>query len=118
MTNPSSNQPSATLDRLAAIIQQRRVAQSDASYTRELLDAGIEKCARKFGEEAIEVIVAALGKDQSALKSEAADVLYHLLVVLEAKGVPFQEVLSVLDTRMGTSGIVEKAARSPAADNK
>jgi phosphoribosyl-ATP pyrophosphohydrolase len=103
-----------TLDRLATIIERRREAQGDASYTRQLLDAGAETCARKFGEEAIELIVAALGADPLAIRAEAADVLYHLLVVLESKGVPLRDVLSVLETRIGTSGIAEKAARSSA----
>jgi len=99
------------LSRLAAIIAQRRAESANKSYTRELLDAGPERCARKLGEEAIETVVAALGQDRGALTREAADLLYHLLVVLEVRRVPLTEVLAELQSRMGTSGLAEKAAR-------
>jgi phosphoribosyl-ATP pyrophosphohydrolase len=99
------------LSRLAAIITQRRTASASKSYTRELLDAGPERCAKKLGEEAVETVVAALGQDKQALTREAADLIYHLLVVLEVKRVPLRDVLAELDTRMGTSGLAEKAAR-------
>jgi phosphoribosyl-ATP pyrophosphohydrolase len=102
-----------TLVRLADTIRARRSAAGDASYTRQLLDAGAERCARKLGEEAIEVVIASLGPDDAALKSEVADLLYHLLVLLEVKGVALSDVLTVLDERMGTSGLAEKAARRP-----
>jgi phosphoribosyl-ATP pyrophosphohydrolase len=101
-----------TLDRLAATIQSRRKGSGDTSYTRQLLDAGLAKCTRKFGEEAVELIVAALEPDQRAVTSEAADVLYHLLVVLEARGVAFADVLAELDKRTPVSGLDEKASRS------
>jgi phosphoribosyl-ATP pyrophosphohydrolase len=97
--------------RLAATIAARRGATGDSSYTRQLLDAGAEKCARKFGEEAIETVIAALGADPKALAGEAADVIYHLLVLLEARGVSWTDVAAVLEVRAGTSGLVEKAAR-------
>jgi phosphoribosyl-ATP pyrophosphohydrolase len=107
--------PDAKIDdvllRLAAVIASRRKGAADRSYTRQLLDAGPEKCARKFGEEAVETIVAALGTDGDAIKREAADLLYHLLVLLESRRIPFADVLAELDSRLGTSGLAEKAAR-------
>lgn len=101
----------AVLQRLAETIKTRRNAEGDKSYTRQLLDAGIARSAKKFGEEAVEAVIAAVGQDDAALKAEAADVLYHLLVVLEARQVPLDDVLAVLEQRMGTSGLAEKAAR-------
>ena len=106
---------SNTLDQLADVIHQRRAETADTSYTAQLLAAGVERCAKKFGEEAVEAVIAALGSDASALKSEAADVLYHLLVLLEARGVALADVLAVLDARQGTSGLAEKAARTRGA---
>jgi phosphoribosyl-ATP pyrophosphohydrolase len=99
------------LQQLAALIHTRRSESAAKSYTRELLDAGPERCARKLGEEATETIIAALGQDSRALTREAADLLYHLLVLLEAKRVPLSDVLAELKSRMGTSGLAEKAAR-------
>jgi len=96
---------------LAATIRARRSAAADASYTRQLLDGGAVRCARKFGEEAVEAVIAAVGDSEEALKGEAADVLYHLLVLLEARGVALDDVLAVLAARQGTSGLAEKAAR-------
>ena len=81
------------------------------SYTRQLIDAGAERCAKKLGEEAIETVIAALGQDGRALTREAADLLYHLLVLLEVRHVPLSDVLAELESRMGTSGLAEKAAR-------
>ena len=78
------------LDRLCALIKARRAAQSDASYTRQLLAAGPRKCAKKLGEEATETIIAALAENDDALASEAADLVYHLLVLLEARNVGFE----------------------------
>jgi phosphoribosyl-ATP pyrophosphohydrolase len=101
-----------TLERLAATIAARRSESADKSYTRQLLDAGPEKCAKKFGEEAVETVIAAVGSDAAALKSEAADVLYHLLVLLECRGVALGDVLQVLEARMGRSGVDEKASRT------
>jgi phosphoribosyl-ATP pyrophosphohydrolase len=99
------------LQQLAALIQARRGDSAANSYTRELLDAGPERCAKKLGEEATETIIAALGHDARALTGEAADLLYHLLVLLEANRVPLSDVLAELKSRMGTSGLAEKAAR-------
>jgi len=101
-----------TLERLAATIAARRSESADKSYTRQLLDAGPEKCAKKFGEEAVETVIAAVGSDAAALKAEAADVLYHLLVLLECRGVGLGDVLQVLEARMGRSGVDEKASRT------
>jgi phosphoribosyl-ATP pyrophosphohydrolase len=99
------------LTELSATIRARRSAPADASYTRSLLDGGVERCARKFGEEAVEAIIAALGADDAVLKSEAADVVFHLLVLLEARGITLQDVLQVLAARQGMSGHAEKASR-------
>lgn len=100
------------LERLAATIKARRADSAGKSYTRQLLDAGPKKCAKKFGEEAVEAVIAALAEDDAALKGEAADVLYHLLVLLEARGIAFADVLAVLEAREGTSGLAEKAGRA------
>ncbi len=102
----------STLERLSAVIRARRSSDGNQSYTRQLLDAGVGRCARKFGEEAIETVVAALDSDGPALKGEAADVLYHLLVLLEVRGVLLADVLTELEARMETSGLAEKAQRS------
>jgi len=99
------------LQRLAVLIASRRGETATRSYTRELLDAGPERCARKLGEEAVETVIAALGTDTRALTREAADLFYHLLVLLESRGVRLQDVLAELETRMGTSGHAEKAGR-------
>lgn len=103
------------LQRLAALINARRTESASKSYTRELLDAGPERCAKKLGEEATETIIAALAQDNRALTREAADLVYHLLVLLESKRVPLSDVLTELQSRMGTSGLAEKAARDTKA---
>jgi phosphoribosyl-ATP pyrophosphohydrolase len=103
------------LQRLAALISARRTESASKSYTRQLLDAGPERCARKLGEEATETVIAALVQDKQALTREAADLLYHLLVLLESKRVPLASVLSELESRLGTSGLAEKAARGKTA---
>lgn len=100
-----------TLDDLETIITARKGADPDSSWTAKLLSKGPEKCAEKFGEEAIEAIVAAAKDDRDNLTNEAADVLYHLLVMLAARDVPLADVMAVLDTRTKQSGIAEKAAR-------
>ena len=102
---------SDTLTRLAATIAARREADPASSHTAAMLAKGPAKCAEKFGEEAIEAIVEAVKGDQARLTAEAADVLYHLLVMLEASGVPLDDVLAELARREGTSGIAEKASR-------
>ncbi len=100
-----------TLERLEATIRARRQASADKSYTRQLLEAGSARCAKKLGEEAVETIIAAVHQDDAALKAETADLLYHLLVLLASRDIPFADVLAVLDGRVGTSGLDEKAAR-------
>lgn len=100
-----------TLERLAAIIEARKTADPETSWTAKLLSKGPEKCAEKFGEEAIEAIIAATKGDRENLTAEAADVLYHLAVLLAACDVPLADVMAELDRRQGTSGIAEKAAR-------
>ena len=102
---------SDTLAKLANTIRDRRLDPASKSYTRQLLDAGVEKCAKKFGEEAVELVIASVNSPPASVSAEAADVLYHLLVLLEARQVPLDEVLRVLDGRMGASGLDEKAAR-------
>jgi phosphoribosyl-ATP pyrophosphohydrolase len=99
------------LQRLATLISARRAESASKSYTRELLDGGPERCAKKLGEETTETIIAALVQDNRALTREAADLVYHLLVLLESKSVPLAGVLAELESRMGTSGLAEKAAR-------
>jgi phosphoribosyl-ATP pyrophosphohydrolase len=100
------------LDRLAATIQARKGADPESSWTAKLLLKGPEKCAEKFGEEAIEAIIEAVKGDRDKLTAEAADVLYHLLVMLAARDVTLDQVLAELERREGTSGLAEKAARS------
>ena len=100
-----------TLDDLYRTIQSRKVADPESSWTAKLLAQGPEKCAEKFGEEAIEAIIEAVKGDRDALRSEAADVLYHLLVMLAARDVTLSDVLAELEARSAQSGIAEKAAR-------
>ena len=100
-----------TLDDLAQLIDARKSADPDSSWTAKLLAKGPEKCAKKFGEEAIEAIIEAVKGDKAALTSEAADVLYHLLVMLAASDVALNDVMAELARRQGTSGIAEKSAR-------
>jgi phosphoribosyl-ATP pyrophosphohydrolase len=104
------------LSALAAIIAARRESLADQSYTRQLLDAGPARCAKKLGEEAVETVIAALGEDDAHLAAEAADLLYHLLVLLESRHVPIGDVLAILEARMGRSGLDEKASRSELRD--
>lgn len=99
------------LTRLAATVQARRGADPDTSWTAKLLAKGPEKCAEKFGEEAIEAVIEAVRGDRARLTAEAADVLYHLLVMLAARDVTLEDVLAELAAREGTSGIAEKAVR-------
>ena len=99
------------LDRLAALIVTRKGADAETSWTARLLASGPEKCARKFGEEAVEAIIEAVRGDRENLTAEAADVIYHLLVMLAARDVTLADVVAELERREGTSGIAEKAAR-------
>ncbi len=101
----------STLTDLAATIAERAKADPSSSWTAKLLAKGPEKCAEKFGEEAIEAIIEVVKDNREGLISESADVLFHLLVMLQSRGVSLDEVLAELDRRQGTSGIVEKAAR-------
>ena len=100
-----------TLYDLERRIHERAKASPDVSYTRKLLDKGIEHCAKKLGEEAVETAIAAVGMDRDQLTAETADLLYHLLVVLEARGVALSDIETVLEARTKMSGIDEKAAR-------
>ena len=104
--------PSDTLSRLEATITARRSADPETSYVAKLHAKGLGKIAQKLGEEATETVIAALSESREALTGEAADLLFHLLVLLDAKGVPLADVLAELDRREGTSGIAEKASRS------
>jgi phosphoribosyl-ATP pyrophosphohydrolase len=100
-----------SLEKLAATIASRKGADPESSWTAKLLAKGPEKCAEKFGEEAIEAIIEAVKGDRTRLTAEAADVLYHLLVMLASRDVTLTDVLAELDRREGTSGIAEKDAR-------
>lgn len=103
-----------TLARLDAIIASRAAAaDGKQSYTAGLLAAGPEKCARKFGEEAIELILASQGSDKDHTTAEAADVVFHLLVLLKAANIPLDRVMDELDGRFKQSGLQEKASRNP-----
>jgi phosphoribosyl-ATP pyrophosphohydrolase len=102
----------SALETLASTIAARKGADPDSSWTAKLLAKGPEKCAEKFGEEAIEAIIEAVKGDRERLTSEAADVLYHLLVMLAARDVTLDDVLAELARREGTSGLTEKAQRN------
>ena len=100
------------LDRLFATIAARKEAGDAAqSYTAKLLSQGVEKCAKKFGEEAVETALAAVGGDKAHLAAESADVLYHLLVLWAAAGITPDDVYAALRAREGQSGLAEKASR-------
>ena len=103
--------PEDVLRRLEATIKQRLTASPDESYVARLASKGAEGVAQKLGEEATEAIIAALSGDEVALTAEAADVLFHLMVLLAHKGIPFEKVLAELERREGRSGIEEKASR-------
>jgi phosphoribosyl-ATP pyrophosphohydrolase len=105
------NRMSFTIYDLEKRVTDRAAAGADVSYTRKLLDRGIAHCAKKFGEEAVETTIAAIGEERGRLIEETADMLYHLLVVLKARGVTLAEVEAVLAARTRQSGLDEKAAR-------
>jgi phosphoribosyl-ATP pyrophosphohydrolase len=110
-----------TLHQLQKRIDERAQASAEASYTRQLLDRGVDYCAKKFGEEAVETVLAAVAEDRARLTAEAADLIYHLLVVLKARGIALKDVEAVLAERTRQSGLAEKAARkdkAPAAAGK
>ncbi len=103
-----------TLNDLEKRIEMRAQESADVSYTRKLLDRGVAQCAKKLGEEAVEVAIAAISEDRGRVVGEAADVLYHLLVVLHARGIKLEEVEAELGARTRQSGLDEKAARKGA----
>ena len=100
-----------TLHDLEKRVRERARAGTQASYTRRLIEQGVAHCARKLGEEAIETVLAAVEEDRGRLIAEAADLIYHLLVVLVARGIALADVEAALAERTGQSGIEEKAAR-------
>ena len=100
-----------TIHDLEQRVQERAQAGADVSYTRKLLDRGVAQCAKKFGEEAIETALAAVGEDRERLIAEAADLIYHLLVLLEARAITLAEVEAALAARTSQSGLDEKAGR-------
>ena len=100
-----------TLSTLETIIAARAASGDEKSWTRKLLGKGLPACAKKLGEEAVETALAAVAGSNEEVAAEAADLLYHLLVVLKAKGVSVAEVMTVLEGRTGMSGIEEKASR-------
>ena len=102
---------SFTIRDLERRVQARANESAEVSYTRRLLDRGVDHCAKKLGEEAVEAAIAAVGDDRQGLVREAADVLYHLLVVLHARGISLDEVEAELGARSRQSGLEEKAAR-------
>jgi phosphoribosyl-ATP pyrophosphohydrolase len=103
--------PRFTVHDLAATIDARAASGGEASYTKTLLDKGAEHCAKKLGEEAVETVIAAVANDRNHLIAESADLLYHLLVLLKARGVTLDEVEAALAQRTSMSGLDEKALR-------
>src|ERR1700693_2251756 len=103
--------PAFTLNDLAARVKERAAASPETSYTRKLLDQGVAHCAKKLGEEAVETALAAVSEDRERLIGEAADLMYHLLVVLAARGIALAEVEAALAERTRQSGLDEKASR-------
>jgi phosphoribosyl-ATP pyrophosphohydrolase len=101
-----------TLEDLEKIVASRALESASISYTRKLLDAGIEKCAKKLGEEATETVIAATAGSKEQVVAESADLLYHLLVVLKARGADLSEVYAELEKRTAQSGLAEKASRN------
>lgn len=100
-----------TIEQLCGIIKERRSSTAEKSYTKSLIEAGTAKCAKKLGEEAVETVIAAVSEDDQSFKEETADLLYHLLVLLEQKNISLTEIEDILAGRMGLSGHEEKASR-------
>jgi phosphoribosyl-ATP pyrophosphohydrolase len=100
-----------TLRDLEKRVHERAKAGPDVSYTRKLLDRGVAHCAKKMGEEAIETVLAAVDEERERVVAESADLLYHLLVVLHARGITLADVEAVLAERTRQSGLDEKASR-------
>jgi len=109
--NDKSQQDFDILNRLQKVIEARKGADPKSSYSASLLSKGVSHCARKFGEEAIETVIAGAGEDDAALIAESADALYHLMVLLSVRGLNLQNVVKELERREGTSGHDEKAGR-------
>lgn len=103
--------PQLTLEELSAIVAERAASGDPASYTAQLVGKGVAHCAKKLGEEAVEAAIAAVAGDREALKAEAADVLYHLLALLQVAGIPLDEVKAELGRRTAETGLQEKARR-------
>ena len=104
-----------SLDDLAAIVKRRAYSDDVSSYTAKLMAKGPARIAKKFGEEAVEAVIAAVEGDRDALVSETADVLYHLAVLLEARNIPLAAVMAELEKRTAQTGLAEKASRGPSA---
>ena len=102
-----------TVHDLEERVRERAAASADASYTRKLLDRGVAHCAKKLGEEAVEAVLAAAVEDRDRVIAESADLIYHLLVVLRARGISLAEVEAELAMRVKTSGLEEKASGKP-----
>jgi phosphoribosyl-ATP pyrophosphohydrolase len=103
---------SFTLSDLAGRVAERAEASPDASWTAKLLAAGPQRCAKKFGEEAVELVIALTDGDESPIVSESADVIYHLVVALRSRGVSLERVMAELERRTAQSGLAEKAGRA------
>ena len=101
-----------SLDKLETIICERSKMDAKNSYTAHLLAEGVLKCAEKFGEEALELALATAAKDDTDVTHEAADVFYHLLVLLQARDISLKEVMTILEARTAQSGFAEKATRT------
>ena len=112
MSGPVRTPDLEVLTRLEEVIRARRGADAESSHTAKMLAKGPQKCAEKFGEEAVEAIIAAAVDDRDGLRAEGADVLYHFLVMLAARDVTLTEVLAELARREGVSGVAEKASRT------
>ena len=102
----------ATLERLEATIARRMSADPETSYVARLNAKGVKTIAQKLGEEGVETVIAALAEDDGALTAEAADLIFHLIVLLQARGLSLADVCAVLDQREGIGGLAEKAART------
>jgi phosphoribosyl-ATP pyrophosphohydrolase len=101
-----------TLAELEAIVARRAAASPEESWTAKLVASGMEKAAKKLGEEAVETVIAAMKADKAEITGESADLLFHLLVVLRMSDVPLADVMAELERRTGQSGIAEKASRT------
>lgn len=100
-----------TLQDLEKRIEMRAKAGPDVSYTRKLLDRGVAQCAKKLGEEAVETVIAATAESRERLIAESGDLLYHLLIVLHARGISLAEIETALSERQGMTGLEEKSSR-------